>query len=280
MWYRSIRACVSGYVRSQVAMDRIQSVATSAIGGFLTAALSTEEQSDLGPRLYGFTQRSLQTGLFQWERGWFERALPEPPARLLVGGVGTGREAVSLAEQGYVVDAFEPGDKAAKICATQLRTPHRVWCGGYEDLAHAVLDHRGPLNGKVGRSYAAVIFGFGSLSHVLDPDHRARALRSASLIAPHGPVLVSFLLEERARTKRSASARWGQAVGAPIAKWRRITPSKNVYFTNVGFYHPFSPPELDALAETVGRKLRWEPDPGFPHATFLPPRAAAEPRMR
>src|SRR5438874_1613250 len=46
--------------------------------------------------------------LFPWEKETIERFFPAPPARVLVGAAGSGREAFALSERGYEVVAFEP----------------------------------------------------------------------------------------------------------------------------------------------------------------------------
>jgi len=85
--------------------------------------------------------------LFNWEQEAFARAFPAPPARVLVGGAGGGREAFALAERGYEVVAFEPSAALAAAMAAHaaedrpdvgatFRRPIRVraYVGRYEDL--------------------------------------------------------------------------------------------------------------------------------------------------
>src|SRR5204863_8381274 len=48
---------------------------------------------------------SFRAYLFPWEERVVERFFPAPPARVLVGGAGSGREAFALVERGYEVTA-------------------------------------------------------------------------------------------------------------------------------------------------------------------------------
>ena len=52
--------------------------------------------------------------LFPWEESVVERFFPRPPARVLVGAAGAGREAFALARLGYEVVAFEPAPGLAR----------------------------------------------------------------------------------------------------------------------------------------------------------------------
>ena len=47
-----------------------------------------------------------RAGLFEWEREAIDRWFPPPPARILIGGAGGGRESVSLASRGYSITAL------------------------------------------------------------------------------------------------------------------------------------------------------------------------------
>lgn len=49
-----------------------------------------------------------ETGLFGWEKEWFAADLPSPPARILIGGAGSGREIAPLEAAGYKILAFDP----------------------------------------------------------------------------------------------------------------------------------------------------------------------------
>ena len=57
---------------------------------------------------YARNYRMVTKGLFPFEQRAISRHFPAPPATVLIGGAGAGREALVLAQQGYRVVAFEP----------------------------------------------------------------------------------------------------------------------------------------------------------------------------
>ena len=69
---------------------------------------------------------------FRGRKRCFERYFPPPPAHILVGGAGGGREAFALLERGYRVTAFEPSEALAASMAAAadgrhlVRLPRRV----------------------------------------------------------------------------------------------------------------------------------------------------------
>jgi hypothetical protein len=116
----------------------------------------------------------------------------------------------------------------------------------------------------VGHRFDAVLLGWGSLSHVLSPAHRALVLQALDRLCPEGPLLVSFLPrsfgEGRAGRlgRRLGSTLFGGGLEAPLM----MEP----WF---GFAAPLEWDELDALARALGRCLRVEEDAtSYPHATL------------
>jgi hypothetical protein len=221
-------------------------------------------------------RRYVAKDLWTWERDWFRSRLPPSPARILIGAAGSGREALPLIARGYQIDAFDPAAEMSALAASSLRPPHRALTGTFEELSAAVLDLAdNPLSALAGATYDAVILGWGALSHVIDPAERERLITAAATLAPDGPVLASFFLE--AQTTHPGRARQlGSRLGARIAQARGFAPSEPEvaasidFSTNLGFTHIFSAEELEALAAGCDRTLAWDPEPGFPHATFLP----------
>ena len=93
-------------------------------------------------------------GLFKEEERAISACFPKPPAHLLVGAAGGGREAVSLAAMGYRVTAFEPAAELAlslqnRVLADRgllittrvnqtLPIVGRDWCNSRQSVGHAV----------------------------------------------------------------------------------------------------------------------------------------------
>src|SRR5689334_5830463 len=97
----------------------------------LVAALASDETLDrhnayayAGPR-YRPGSSAFRADLFPFEEAALERFFPEPPAEILIGGAGGGREALALAERGYAVVAFDPVarlvDELAQHAALDVR---------------------------------------------------------------------------------------------------------------------------------------------------------------
>ncbi len=250
-------------------------IAQHAVYGLLCTTLTAAERSEMGIRLYDILHSdSALEPLHEWERAWFRCRLPAPPARILVAAAGAGREAVALRQMGYQIDALEPAPRPARHCERQLGPNSRVVVARLEHVAIRLLEgHDTPL---APGQYAAVIIGWGGLSHILDPDHRERVLRACDRLAPDGPILASFLVRSVTDAPVSKSRRLGYSAGRVIARMRRISPGADSapgFATGFGFSHAFRGAEIEALAKRVGRQLLWGragASPTYPHATFLP----------
>lgn len=247
------------HARASVVAHRSVQAVDSAFAGFLDAALSDEDKTRLGVDLYDNAPHYREAGqLHAWEERWFDGALPAPPARILVGGCGAGRELGPLLERGYHVDGFEPA--ATLLDSARNRHPAaQLWQDTYESWTDA-------LGLAPAQRYEAIVLGWGSLSHVIDPSARVALMEAAAAACPDGPILASYW----ARTSSPEAAR-ARRVGAWLGeRLGRGTPSGDAYLPNTGFVHMFDPDELRALARAVGREARVEGAPGdYPHVTFV-----------
>lgn len=238
--------------------------------GYLGRSLSSVEKERLGTALYGaiLGGRPEPGELFDWEREWYAAELPPPPARVLVGGAGAGREVRALVAMGYVVDALEPAPSAAELCRSHLGPGGDVVVGSYRDLVAGTTR-------LSSRKYDAVLLGWGSLSHVLSTEGQRALLRAAAALTPKGPILASFWMHhgESADLSRRAYS-WGRRLGELTAQARGLTPGpsqdKLTFSSWAGFSAPLSAEDLQMLADTVGRLLRSDTAAGdYPRATFL-----------
>ncbi len=242
-WARLAR----GVQRSTERVTRVLAgVAWSAAPAGALTALSV----GLGER--GFAP-SHQRGPLSWEPAWWDAALPPPPARVLVGGAGAGREVTALEARGYRVDAFEPAPALAEALAGACHG--QSWTLTHE----AVAAGRGPTG-----PYDAVLLGWGSLSHVLeDSDRRALMRRCAALT--DGPILASVFLRDDRRPTRPAAL--GARLGAALLGAERPLHPGVFFLPAVGFLVGFDPSELEALGREAGRVTELTAAP-FPHVTW------------
>jgi SAM-dependent methyltransferase len=268
---RIARVLVRPYALRQLA-DSVQRFSGAMFSEFLT----TDEKSRLTVRIYDFypTYRDVLDRLDEWEEAWFTRRLPPAPARILVGGCGTGREVTALVRRGYRVDAFEPAPvfvAETKRRLTEMARkaqPAHVIQLSYEQLSALVLDDAVSGHSDAvtlgSQRFDAVLLGCGSLSHVLDARERGRLLQSLNVLCPSGPILASFSSGDRVLhdTSRPGRAiRLGAKIGRGIARLRGVPPNGADglgYRAHHGFAFPFTPKGIEDLAQGAMRDVVWE----------------------
>lgn len=269
--YSVLRGLTGLYVRADSLAERLLSTLRLGAGGVLGGALSPAEKSELTIHLYDLRSFREDAQLTSWERTWFTSALPPAPARLLLAAAGDGRELAWLCESGYTVDAFEPA--ASHVAKLRAHAGERaeVACGSFADLGAAVLRAEpNSLSGFGQRSYAAVVLGWGSFTHVLDAGERAELLRACDRLAGAGPVLASFWLRGEGPI-RSRAQQLGAAIGNRLSSLRGVSstqPAGQVFRPHCGFAHEFTRDEVEGLARDVGRSARWG-ESGYPRVTFV-----------
>lgn len=200
--------------------------------------------------------------LFAWEQDALSRCFPPPPARVLVGAAGGGREAFALARRGYAVEAFEPSDLVQRMAeARPGGSPVGVFRARYADLP---LVRR--LDGELVRldsaePFDAGIVGWGSFSHLVTDEERVSVLRRmADLVA--GPVLVSYF---GAATVPGT----GRATGLRRLRlaWRGDRRPGYSFTIDVGGFRQLTEPEMRGLADRAGVDVEWiNPTAVWPHA--------------
>jgi hypothetical protein len=173
----------------------------------------------------------------------------------LLGAAGTGRELISLVERGYEVVAFDPCPSFAN--AARSITPHVTFVdASYADIVCAVDTRSGPLaflNDEP--PFDAVMFGWGSLSHVLPHKERVRLLSALHQLAPKAPIFASFLFRPETTNFMRGRARNAlkgvfTALGAPN------TSEKGDHFSPyIGFFSALGREEIDQLAAESGYEI-------------------------
>lgn len=232
--------------------------------GFGWRALSADEHAALCVGLYGKRSRYGPPGLFEWERIWFRSQLPGPPARVLVGGAGSGRELRWLQSQGYQVYGCEPNP--ALVAGARRSLPGvKLWELRYEQWCSAA-----PPGGPARYApYDAVIFGWGSFGHTLSGGARHQVLQRSVQWCPTGPLLLSGLMG-CSPSRQPRSERLGERVGTAVARLRKLSVSPGrppEFYSHAGYVHRFSAEELRGLASELGRRLERHSGP-YGHVTF------------
>lgn len=245
------------------AARRLNEGASAALGPLLASALSPSERVALGRVLYADAAGPAPRPdgePFDWEKAWWAAALPPAPARLLLGGAGAGREARALVAAGYEVFAFDPLP-AAVVALGALLGSAAVSCADYETPEH----WPGPPH------VDAVLFGWGSLTHVLDAAGRFRALAAAAA-RTDGPILASVWTREAFPAAAGRAARAGAAAGRVIGRARGLrtpAPDDLGFAPWCGFGARIAPTELEAVGRALGRTVHFEPAP-YAHVTLAP----------
>jgi len=223
-----------------------------------------------GSSEYDPSSSAFRAYLFPWEEQVVDRFFPTPPARVLVGGAGSGREAFALLERGYEVVAFDPSVGLTSLMASRTHPAGKlsVYRGGYEDLP--VLSAVGGDGGTVSLAdmppFDASVIGWGSYSHLRTTEQRINTLRAFG-DATDGAVVVSFLklasshlgLRRLAGLRRFLRARKGRQAG-------------DAFSVHIGFYHVFDDHEVRDLAQRAALEVTYlnsdDRETNWPHAVL------------
>jgi hypothetical protein len=186
--------------------------------------------------------------LFLWEQQAIDDWFPAPPATILIGGVGGGREALALARRGYAVTAFEPArDLVVGLTRRLQRTGAAigVYEGRYETLPMVVEPNGARVDLSARAPFDAAIFGWASYSHLRTDALRIDALRAMARLA-RGPILLSYF---------------------PFADARRAESAEGSFGLFTGYFRDLTEDDVRAQAEAAGVDVLWLlHDTGWPRA--------------
>lgn len=204
-------------------------------------------------------------GLFQWEKQTIGRFFPAPPARVLLGGAGGGREAFALVEMGYRVLAFDPAPGLAASMRDKGETDYpdqlEAYCGGYEDLPIMHEATGAAIDLRSQPSFDAAILGWGSFSHLTQDAARVAALEAVRSLTG-GPILVSYWADP-AHNPQPPSG--GGIMNALRRRARRRGSS--MFTTGIGYARYLSEAELRQLVSEAGLEIvHVDVEAGWPHA--------------
>jgi SAM-dependent methyltransferase len=251
------------------------------LSGLALGAIDAKHRTRLTTELYNARRDYEVTSLFDWEKKWFANDLPNAPAKILIGGAGSGREVTHLIHLGYQVVAFDPAKSYVEMARKRIRNSLCLgfFQGAYEDLIG--ITHRNPTFDNSIDDYApydAVILGWGSFNHVGLATSRVALLKKCRTLCPNGPLLLSFWMRgDDSQRKRGRLWDVGYGIGSKLA-----IPSQpsiplsggDEISSQSGFGHYFTRQELHALSESSGYRISTKPQGAyagtFPHSTFVP----------
>jgi hypothetical protein len=253
-----VRSWVRSFLWFDSVVQRAANLQESLRDELFLAWIPPSERTTITTLLYS-REPSYMPGCGHVERGLFPaeeyalRARPIPPGgRILLGAAGTGRELVTLVERGYDVVAFDPCSSFADV-ARSIAPRSKFVDASYADIIRAVSSSTGPLAFlRDAPTFDAVMFGWGSLSHVLPHAERVSLFSALRKLAPGAPIFASFLFRPditnftRGRA-RNAFKRIFTTLGAPG------TSEKGDHFSpHIGFFSVLGRKEIDTLAAESG----------------------------
>lgn len=245
--------------------------------GFAMQAVDRGDRGALTASIYSAGRGSGRATLFPWEEPWLARDLPPPPARVLLGGAGRGRETRWLLDRGYTVLAFDPAHQSVVLHGQACPEAHCIELD-YEALARASQAQRAGETAAIpesaaqvlaGAPYDAALLGWGSLTHVLEDRSQDALFEALAALVPGGPILASFFM--------GSMPPLGRASGLGSRLGRVLGPAEHAYasdndrvrcMAHLGFVYSFDNARLEQLAQCAGRTLELHEHSAYPHATF------------
>jgi len=212
-----------------------------------------------------------ESGLFAFERAAIELAFPKPPAAILVGACGGGREILGLLERGYrIAAAYDPVDSFIESLRADPRLREikdRISVGSHQRIESLPFLTQPSADGS---AIDAVIVGWGSYTYLRGSPLRVEFLGKLRRLCPRGPVLLSVFAEMGSEPERPARLR---------ARLRRLlgtTPQMaepgDALNLGQGRVHYFTEAGFRAEAAEAGYRVdHWqEHDFGAAHAILFP----------
>lgn len=215
---------------------------------------------------------SFSEGLFAWETALFEDVRIPSRGRVLLGAAGGGRELNALLGRGYDVYAFEPVETLLESARSVARGSNAVLARGtYRDLVARAKGESGPFD-TLGGQIDLCILGWGSLSHLTQPNDVVETLGALRSMAPNAPVVASFILRSNftpntkggARKLRRGLRRTLERLGG------QVVPEGLNYDTAAGFFYAFSRDELAELCAQAGYDIAQLVEKPFAHVLLVP----------
>jgi hypothetical protein len=258
-------------------LDRVARVLAIAREEVAFRILADKDWLELSHSMYGraarYSRGSVhnESGLFAFERAAIEEFFPPPPASILVGACGGGRELFPLVERGYrIAAAYDPVESFIEV----LRRDPRLFeskdhiCVG----SHQAVESMTPIAElpQRGSPVDAVLVGWTSYAHIMGAERRVEFLRSLRAVCPHGPVLLSFFIGmgDEAERPRRLRSRLRRLLGTTDA----MVEAGDGLHRGAGGIHSFTQASFATEVANAGYRVqRWqEHDFGAAHAILMP----------
>ena len=260
------------YAHQRKTINRALLGIDALVGDCLYSILKEDERDRIVSICYANTGHTVMKQapiLADWEMDWFKNTLPSPPAKVLVGGAGWGREVMVLRSLGYDVVGFDP-----LFTPSDNRGVDGLLTGSYGDMIDAVLKDRATrLSSIVDEPFDAVILGWTSLSHVTSAVRRLQIIEATDRLCPAGPILGSgWVYTEPEQPVRRSSKRLfindlAQRIGR--LRGREVEDNQFIFSPDFGFGVFIERGELEAAASRTTRSLHLTKVPSS-HFTLLP----------
>jgi hypothetical protein len=226
------------------------------------------------------------SGFYPFEARMLARFFPQPPARLLMHGVGGGRDLLALVKAGYTVDGHEPGSKLASAARALLESAIAANPGDASRVVESSMQDWAV--GSTEERYDGVFIGWTAWTHLLRHTERVDMLRAFRRASPSGPALLSFFrgeevfdLTEKSPDPRPVHPPWSNRllrITRHLIRERilRAPPLERGLGWRAGLYfHQTEEWELREEAALAGYEVAYYERNGslYPHAVLLPKKA-------
>jgi hypothetical protein len=224
-------------------------------------------------------------GFYPFEARMLARFFPPPPARLLMHGVGGGRDLLALVRAGYTVDGHEPGGRLASAANALLQSAAKP--GNLSRVVESSMQAwaANPSRNDQGDRYDGVFIGWTAWTHLLRHTERLDVLQAFRRVCPSGPVLLSFFrgenvfdLTEKAPDPQRVHPTWSDRlfrITRHLVRERllRAPPIERGLGWRAGLYfHQTEEWELREEAALAGYEVAYYEQNGslYPHAVLVP----------
>lgn len=214
-----------------------------------------------------------EKGLLSWEKDLLQAPHCPRSGRVALMAAGGGREMLELHRLGYSITAFEPSPvlrRAAQGLAREL-SGAAVHDASYADLVAFARRGSSSLEG-VDLSADLVWLGWGSFTHLTDPNEHLSVLQAVRQIWPSAPVVLSFFLRgPDFENPKARNVRVREALRAAFRKLGGDASPPGLFFSpHEGFSYSFDRAEIEQLFARSGYRAQVFQEEPFPHALLLP----------